>query len=61
MGCKGDLADSRQVTDEQIQEFTDSNGLRYFETSAKLGVNVNESFMYLYKSVIAKWQNICVQ
>ena len=54
VGCKGDLADSRQVTDEQIQEFTDSNGLRYFETSAKLGVNINESFMYLYKSVIAK-------
>ena len=54
------MTDSRQVTDEQIQEFTDSNGLRYFETSAKFGVNINESFMCLYKSIIAKWQIICV-
>ena len=54
VGCKGDLVDSRQVTDEQIKEFTDSEGLKYFETSAKLGVNVNESFMFVYKNIIAK-------
>jgi len=53
IGCKGDLVDSRQVTDEQIKEFTDSKGLQYFETSAKLGVNINESFMHLYTSIIA--------
>ena len=48
------MVDLRQVTDQQIQEFTDSKGLKYFETSAKLGVNINESFMYLYKTIIAK-------
>ena len=54
VGCKSDLVDSRQVTDEQIKELTDSEGLKYFETSAKLGVNVNESFMFVCKNIIAK-------
>ena len=54
VGCKSDLIDSRQVTDEQIKELTDSARLKYFETSAKLGVNVNESFMFLYKNIITK-------
>ena len=54
VGCKSDLVDSRQVTDEQIKELTDSEGLKYFETSPKLGVNVNESFVFLYKNIIAK-------
>ena len=56
VGCKADLVDTRQVTDEQIKEFADSKGLKYFETSAKLGININESFMYLYKSIITKQQ-----
>ena len=54
VGCKSDLLDSRQVNDEQIKELTDSEGLKYFETSAKLGVNVNESFMFVCKNIIAK-------
>ena len=53
VGCKCDLVDARQVSEDMIKEFTSSQRLRYFETSAKFGVNINEAFLEVYKHVLS--------
>jgi Ras-related protein Rab-6A len=44
VGNKTDLADKRQVTEEQGQEEARKNNLMHIETSAKLGHNVKVLF-----------------
>ena len=46
VGNKCDLDEERQVTTEEGEEFAIKYGLRFFETSAKTSVNVNELFAY---------------
>lgn len=43
VGCKSDLP--RQVTEEQCQEFAQSMGATYFETSSKANKNIEETFL----------------
>ena len=43
IGNKLDLEKNRKVTKEDAEDFAKSNGCKYFETSAKTGVNVNEA------------------
>jgi small GTP-binding protein len=43
IGNKADLADQRQVTSEEAAAFAKENGMAFFETSAKTGLNVAES------------------
>ena len=44
VGNKSDLNDNRQVTTEEGEEFATRYGIRFFETSAKDGVNIEEIF-----------------
>jgi small GTP-binding protein len=44
IGNKSDLADARQVSTEEAESFANENSMRYFETSAKTGANVDEAF-----------------
>lgn len=37
----------RCITEEEAQNFAKLNAIKYFETSAKLDININEAFNYL--------------
>ena len=54
VGNKSDLTDSRVVTDEQCRELSQSLGFQYFETSAKDGINVKNTFEYLVDAISEK-------
>ena len=43
-GNKSDLSENRQVTTEEGEEFAIRYGIKFFETSAKDGVNIEETF-----------------
>lgn len=47
VGNKVDLADKREVSSEEGEEYATSNGLLFSETSAKTGENVNEMFLMI--------------
>jgi len=51
VGNKCDLEDIRQVSYEEGLEKANSLGCAYFETSAKSGLNVESSFLYLINTV----------
>lgn len=44
VGNKADLIESRATTEEEAKQFASSNGMLYFETSAKTNNNVTELF-----------------
>ena len=44
VGNKSDLEEDRQVTTEEGEEFANRYGIRFFETSAKNSININEIF-----------------
>jgi len=50
---KMDLED-RQVTKKEIQDWTSSQNLPFYETSAKEGVNVEKAFEQLSKMILEK-------
>ena len=45
IGNKTDLNDSRQVSFDEANDFANSNGMVYFETSAKNASNIQEAFL----------------
>jgi small GTP-binding protein len=47
LGNKTDLKDKRLISYEEASKFAEDMGLKYIETSAKNGSNVNESFYLL--------------
>ena len=49
VGNKSDLADSREVKEEHVEDYVNKNELYYLETSAATGSNVNEAFNKLIK------------
>ena len=51
VGNKVDLAQARVVTLEQAQELASSNGIEYFETSAKENTNVSQTIEYLVDAI----------
>jgi small GTP-binding protein len=51
-GNKADLgADTRQVDAEEVARFAAEHGLKYFETSARNGLNVEEMFAWVAHSL----------
>lgn len=53
IGNKCDLNDQRQVSSEEAKEFAQENNLLYMETSAKMGTNVEESFVSTAKKIFS--------
>lgn len=51
VGHKADCESERQVTYREASQFAHLNGLKYLETSAKNGQNVEESFQLLARDV----------
>ena len=49
VGNKSDLAESREVKEELVEDYVVKNKLFYLETSAATGNNVNEAFNTLIK------------
>jgi len=55
VGNKNDLEDLRSIPKKDALAFAKKiNALAYIETSAKTGINVNESFTSLTKNLVAK-------
>jgi len=52
VGNKVDKADKRAVSTETAKEFAEKHNLKYLETSAKDGTNVNEAFMALAEQIV---------
>jgi len=55
VGNKIDLVDDRQVTTEEGQAFAQKLGLTYIETSAKDGINIQDSFKMLALQMIKRF------
>ena len=53
---KCDLNDKRMVSKEKGEGIARENGIRFFETSAKESINVEEAFMTLTRDILRKHQ-----
>jgi len=56
VGNKCDLVDQRQIPLDQAENFAKSQGIKYIETSAFDGTNINEVFMRAANDIIRKMQ-----
>ena len=54
MGTKLDLEDERRVPKEEAQALAKQHKIDYFETSAKLNLNVDELMEYMMEKVCAR-------
>lgn len=54
VGNKSDLTESRSISTERGQEVADSLGIQYFETSAKDGIHINQTFDTLVDEISEK-------
>lgn len=53
-GNKSDQSEQRVVTTEEAQEFADSVGCEYYETSSKDDINVNQIFEALLRGALKR-------
>eukprot|EP01056_Protomagalhaensia_sp_Gyna25_P004116 Protomagalhaensia_sp_Gyna_25__4115@NODE_372_length_3667_cov_82_937431_g286_i0_p2_GENE_NODE_372_length_3667_cov_82_937431_g286_i0NODE_372_length_3667_cov_82_937431_g286_i0_p2_ORF_typecomplete_len212_score37_37Ras/PF00071_22/2_7e65Roc/PF08477_13/1_7e25Arf/PF00025_21/8_4e17MMR_HSR1/PF01926_23/3_4e07Gtr1_RagA/PF04670_12/4_1e07RsgA_GTPase/PF03193_16/1_7RsgA_GTPase/PF03193_16/0_005GTP_EFTU/PF00009_27/8_6e06SRPRB/PF09439_10/9_5e06FeoB_N/PF02421_18/0_00015Dynamin_N/PF00350_23/2_9Dynamin_N/PF00350_23/5_7 len=54
VGCKNDLRDKSQVTEEMISNKAKELGIDYVETSAKDATNVQEPFIRISQTILKK-------
>ena len=52
IGNKSDLKENREISDEEINKFAINNNIKYFETSAKNGNNIEECFYYIAEKLM---------
>ena len=52
IGNKSDLKEKRQITEEEIFDFAKNNKIKYFETSAKNGENIEECFNFIAEKLM---------
>ena len=52
IGNKSDLKESREITEEEINKFVVNNNIKYFETSAKNGENIDECFYFIAEKLM---------
>ena len=52
IGNKSDLKENREITQEQIDSFVMNNKIKYFETSAKNGENIDECFYFIAEKLM---------
>ncbi len=57
LGNKSDLTEKREVTDEEINDFIKDNNIKFFETSAKDGKNIDECFTHMSEKLIEQYDN----
>ena len=57
IGNKVDLKDERKISYEEGEIFAKKNGMLFFETSAKTGININEIFENSCKEISKKIDN----
>ena len=56
IGNKTDLADKREVPEDEGRRFAEKNGLLFIETSAKTALNVDDAFLRTGKAIYDKIQ-----
>ena len=52
VGTNCDLEDERKVTYQEGKDFATSNGIKFFEVSAKNNINVKEAFEILSEDIL---------
>ena len=52
IGNKSDLKNERIITENEIDDFVKLNKIKYFETSAKNGENIDESFLFIAEQLM---------
>ena len=57
VGNKSDLVDNRKIEEKDIELFMSENNLKYFESSAKNGSNIDQVFQYFTEVVLEKIKN----
>ena len=57
IGNKSDLEDKRQVTTEEGEKFAEENNLKFYETSALNGNNIEEIFVQSATDLVTKLEN----
>ena len=57
IGNKNDLEDKRQVTTEEGKQFAEENNLKFYETSALNGNNIEEIFVNSATDLVTKLEN----
>ena len=56
LGNKCDI-DEKEVDNELINNFIEDKKLKYVETSAKEGININEAFQYMAEKLLKQLEN----
>lgn len=54
VGNKWDLSETRRITYDTACSFSESHGLQYIETSARVGHNIVEAFVKLIEAIMDK-------
>lgn len=53
VGTKSDLVNDRRVSSENVEQFKNILNVKYFETSSKLGIGIDEVFIEFCKTFLA--------
>jgi len=48
------MEEGRKITQEQGLDYAQKHGMKYYETSAKTGFNLHETFMTMSRDIISK-------